>query len=373
MKKTNLIRCFKILALALPILLFVLISQHYLFYYSDHNTERIRRFYQEEKNSLDVVFMGASDVYSGFAPALAYEECGFTSYCYAIDANSSGLFPYQLKEVISHQQPQVIFVEINSFMYDSPVDQERLQVFAENIPFSSNKLEVILQHKEENKIGALLPFVTYHGDWEKGGGLIDQLKWRISTSRNPSLLKGVITCTMIDETPLEEVTIPEAQKATMRMAEKDLDEFLAFCQQEGLDNVVFVRFPHKDAAEQEVVVSQVADYVQQRGYQFLNLENHQDTMGLEPTRDYYNSEHLNVYGQRKLTSYLGNLILNDFHVTPAAQTEENSHHWDTCVSYYHGFYDYANEKIKAGIEEWPCEDNLTFGKIQEWMKLRNAA
>lgn len=367
MKKTNIIRCLKILALVIPILLFVALSRQYLFYYTDHNAERIRRFYQEEENSLDVVFLGASDVFSGYAPGLAYEEYGFTSYPYAIDANPGGLYKYQLKEVLRTQRPQQIFVEINGFMYDQPLDEERLQIFTENIPFSFNKLEAILRFKKEDKLGSLFPLVIYHGDWEVGRGLLDRMEWRIATSQTPTLLKGMITCTTIDKKLPEEIELSEEQKSAMRMAETALDEFLAFCKEENLDNIVFIRFPHKKEALQSSVVEQIESRVLESGYSFLNLEEHKEDMGLDVLQDYYNSEHLNIYGQRKLTSYLGSMIVEDFGVVPVHQSAENQSHWETCAAYYHHFYGYVHELITRQEELWPCEDNLTFDLFQQWV------
>lgn len=372
MKKTNLIRCLKVLVLLISVLAFVLFSQEYLFYFSDHNTDRIRRFYQEEENSLDVVFLGSSDVFSGFAPARAYEETGVTSYMYAIDANPGRLHKYQLKEVLRKQQPQLIFVEVNGFLYDQPVEEERLRIFTENTPFSLNELEAIMRFKEEDKLAGLFPFMIYHGDWEKGRGLLDQLEWRIATSRNPSLLKGIITCTHIDEALPEEVELSEAQKATMQVAEESLDEFLTFCKEENLNNIVFVRFPHKTGEQQKELINQVENRVLEFGYPFLNLETNKDAMGLDPLRDYYNPEHLNIYGQAKLTSYVGNLIVQEYGVVPVPQSAENSAHWENCVAYYHLFYDYAHELITQKVEVWPCEDNLTFEDFLEWVESRPA-
>ena len=372
MKKTTIIRFLKITALALPVLLFVLFSQQYLFYYTDHNAERVRRFYQEEENSLDVVFLGASDVFSGFAPALAYDEYGFTSYMYAIDANPGALYKYQLKEVLRTQRPRQIFVEINGFLYDQPVEEERLSIMTDNIPLSFNKLEAIWRFKEEDKLAGLFPFVVYHGDWEQGGGLIDRVEWRLSTSRNPSLLKGMVTCTTVDKRLPEEIEFTAEQQAAMKLAEDTLTDFLNFCQSENLDNIVFIRFPHKNADKHKALVDQIENHVQQYGYPLLNLEVHKEDMGLEVLQDYYNSEHLNVYGQKKLTSYLGQYITEKLGVTPVEQSEKNRLHWENCVEYYRGFYDYAQEKIEAGIEEWPCEDTLTFSVFLDWMDRRPA-
>ena len=361
------------MALVLPVILFVLFSQHYLFYYTDHNTERIRRFYQEEENSLDVVFLGASDVFSGFSPALAYEECGFTSYMYAIDANPGALYKYQLKEVLSTQKPQKIFVEVNGFLYDQPMDEERLRIFTENIPFSLNELEAILRFKEEDKLGTLFPFIIYHGDWEKGRGLLDQVEWRLSTSRTPSVLKGIITCTTIDKTLPEDVVLSQEQMAAMKIGEQALEEFLAFCREEDLENIVFVRFPHKSADKQKMLVDQIENRVRECGYSFLNLEEHKEAMGLDVLQDYYNSEHLNIYGQSKLTTYLGDMIVNEYGVVPMAQSEKNRLHWETCTAYYHDFYAYAHGLITQNTEQWPCEDNLTFPQFLDWREQNGAA
>ncbi len=361
------------MALVLPVVLFVLLSQQYLFYYTDHNAERIRRFYQEEENSLDVVFLGASDVFSGFSPALAYEECGFTSYMYAIDANPGALYKYQLKEVLSTQKPQKIFVEINGFLYDQPVEEERLRIFTENIPFSLNELEAILRFKEEDKLGTLFPFIIYHGDWEKGRGLLDQLEWKLAVSRSPSLLKGIITCTTVDKTPPEEIELSEEQKQAMKMAEASLEEFLSFCREENLENIVFLRLPHKNADKQKSLVDQIENRVREYGYPFLNLEEHKTDMGLDVLQDYYNSEHLNIYGQSKLTTYLGDLIVNEYGVVPVVQSEKNRLHWETCAAYYHDFYAYAHGLITQNTELWPCEDNLTFEAFLDWVEQNKAA
>ena len=92
--KTTITRLLKILALIIPVALFVFFMQTNIFCHLDQSTERIRRFYLEEENSLDVVFMGASEVPTGFAPGLAYRDYGFTSYMYTIDANPGSLYKY---------------------------------------------------------------------------------------------------------------------------------------------------------------------------------------------------------------------------------------------------------------------------------------
>ena len=71
----NIKRFFTIVSLIVLPLAFVMITQNRV----DHNTLRIQGFYQEEKDSLDVIFVGASDVFTGYSAGLAYGEYGFTN------------------------------------------------------------------------------------------------------------------------------------------------------------------------------------------------------------------------------------------------------------------------------------------------------
>ena len=88
MKKKNVSRTIKILSFALAAFLIMTVTQ----VRGDHNKIRLDGFYMEEKNSLDVVLLGASEVYTAFSSSLAYDEYGFTSYPYAIEANFIDLF-----------------------------------------------------------------------------------------------------------------------------------------------------------------------------------------------------------------------------------------------------------------------------------------
>ena len=71
--------------------------------------------------------------------------------------------------------------------------------------------------------------------------------------------------------------------------------------------------------------------------------------------DFYNSDHLNVYGQRKLTDYLSRRILDVYKVTPMTQTTENEAQWNEAVQYMNAFYDYTEEAFRNGEDLWLSE------------------
>ena len=71
-------RTVKILSLVIALILFCGFSQMYLWRCNSHNELRLYGFRQEKEDSLDVVLLGASDIYAYSAP-LAYSLQGFTS------------------------------------------------------------------------------------------------------------------------------------------------------------------------------------------------------------------------------------------------------------------------------------------------------
>jgi len=368
--KTFLTRFLKILALILPVALFVLFTQSYIFCDMDQSTERIRRFYEEEENSLDVVFMGAGDVSTGFAPPLAYEQFGFTSYLYTVDANPATLYKAQLKEVLSTQNPQVILVELNGFLYENSYQAEdaRLWIFAENIPFSLNKLETVLRYDAEDKLSVLFPFLRYHGNWDKGNRLADMYRWKTVKAKGPSMWKGITSCTKV--TPMDDAvlsgpnpSIPEKNT----IANACLIDFLEFCEEEELSNIIFVRFPHRNYASFYDAVAHAEQVLSDHGYTLWNLEKEIEAIGLDFDRDFYDDEHTNIYGMEKITDYIGGILANEVLDTPIKQSAENAARWAQWAEDYKLYHDYNYAMIERNYEAWPGEEPYEMMLIENWL------
>ena len=369
--KTTIIRLLKILALLAAVLLFLSFMQNYVFAYIDQNSERVHSFYLEEENSLDVVFMGASDVNTAFAPGLAYEKFGFTSYLYAFDANPGSLYKYQLKEILSKQNPQAIVIEINGFLYpgDYQASEARLRLFVENIPFSLNKLDAVYHYDVEDKVSYLFPLIKYHGDWIKGNKLAETYRWRTGDGSKPALWKGVTACTLTRpvEPSVEQRKTPADPNANA-IAEAQLIDFLEYCKKENLTNLVFTRFPHRNYVGHIAKVSRVEELLNQYGYSLWNMEGKLDEIGLDINADFYDDEHVNIYGQEKMTEYIGSYLTTEWIDTPVAQSEKNAAHWKDCIEAYKSFHAYACYMTEAGIERWAAEEPYELSFYHEWLE-----
>lgn len=365
MKKLCICRMIKLIALLLPIAFFILFNQTYLFCYYDINVNRLNDFYNEPENSLDVVIMGASDVCTGFAPGYAYDKYGYTSYAYAMDSNPGPLYKAQLKEVLKKQNPGLIIIEIEGFLHDNDenqTDEARLRLFAESIPMSLNKLEAIFQHPYEDKLSCLFPFIKYHGNWQN----TEELRYRYVNKsvgfNDPARLKNIYTYTMIhDQEPIYDIQNDYTVISDISpMCRDGLIDLLEYCQQEQLDNVVFVRFPHKTIDNISYLkycqTNGVEEILRQYNYPLLNFERKAEEIGIDYQTDFFDNDHLNVYGQMKMTDYLSKWIINEYQLTPITQTDVNKALWEECAAYTYAYFRTADQYTKEGKDSFIGED-----------------
>ena len=366
--KPYLLRAIKIFCFVLLVAVCVGFLQEYVLCHADHNRERLKGFYQEDKDSLDVVYMGASDVYSDVAPGYAYRRDGITSYIFATQANSILNYKSQLKNVLSRQKDAIIVVELNGALYDTDEDmvkEANLRNYGDNVPLDAIKLGWIAQNVPENKLEYLFPIMKYHSVWST---LEDEQKMRDTVitdqKRGYDYLKGILNWTLSFQSPEPSLNSKLAANAEKRQPlcpgqEEELRNLLEFCRREGMKNIVFARFPHivvRRTFSRFERSNTVGDIVAEYGYDYLNFERDFALTGLDEEKDFYNLDHLNVYGQKKFTAFLTDYLTKRYGVTPREQSAKCRREWDTCADYYDAYFAYSDSLIKKGERRELSED-----------------
>ena len=363
MRRVYLKRFLKFIALMVPVILTVLLLQEQVFLYRDGNTERVRKFYKEEKNSLDVVVMGASEITAGYSPGYAYELYGFTSYMCAEDSNTCALAVPQLKQILAHQDPEVLLVEIYSFVrpLDTVYDEVKIRNFAENVPFSLDAWKTVLTFPFDEKISCLFPFIKYHGDFAIAGERLRYLRNYRDTIDSPSVTKGMMTNTVVYNGEGDTGVCDGTNHRIDDIRKTYLVEFMDHCTEAGLEKVVFVNYPRDIENESDSdLLSRVAharQIVTEYGFDFIDLQEAKEQIGLDMCADFYNAHHLNPQGQQKVTAYLGNILMNQYGLTPREQSPENQAHWQDCVTFTRKYYEITQELTAAGRDCWFLMDD----------------
>ena len=366
-------RIIAILALVAAVFAATLFLQDRVFYRADRNQLSLGGFYLEDDQSLDVVLLGSSEVYSGYYAGLAYELEGFTSYPYSYQSNPVTLWPYELREILKHQSPKVLVVEANGAVYDRKqlYKSGHLRKLANNMPFSRNKLELIRRYGTEGTLSYLLPIIKYHGMYfedepEKpegedgsrkpvpGGALDNRLRLQdkpLMEERGYSLLKGCLTHTQRRKTKpdYDLTTVPQVTDLDPD-AEAALNEFLDVCDDSGIEHILFVRFPHQVTAERTLKSYQrynrTAEIVRARGYEYVDFTEHWDEIGLQKREDFFEVDHLNAFGAEKFTKYLSRYLAEKYDLLPSELTGAQEKEWEESAAFTRQFLKYAKSEIE---------------------------
>lgn len=351
--------------------------QQYVLRNVDHNSLRVEGFYQEDSGSLDAVFIGASDMYTSFMPGRAYEKYGFTSYLLASESITSDGVLTAVKEVVRTQKPQLVVVEANAFLYsDDQNDQNQAYIhkFFDNLPFSLNKLDYIQKNVPvDDRWEYIFPLIKYHSLWTEYPERFYMMASDLTLDmRGYNYLKGFRTTAQVyksktpslnDQIVTEHDTLPLDPKL-----ESQLRELLDYAKQNDV-NLVFVRAPHyvtKETYDRVKRSNQMAHIVNEEGFSYYTFESDARDIGIDDQHDFYNAEHMNVYGALKFTDYVAERLVKTEDLKPGYLTEEQKEGWKEVSKTTNQLYRYCDDMMTKGNGRGAQEDVVTLFMLDDY-------
>ena len=374
MKKKMITRGIKLLCLLLVVVLLSGLGMDLCRYY-DYNVLKLAGFYAEPRNSLDVVLLGASEVFTDFSSGQAYDLYGFTSYPYALDAAPASLQESQLREIRNRQNPKYIVVEINAFLYDDPTQHTNsgsLRRYLNNIPLSINWAKTVWEvAPKEDRYFYFYPLAKDHSNWKTVAEQLPHVRDLYSIRMNGSLLKGNVTNLSTHDGPDHRSVSDDRTTAPLEpLAESYLLSFLSYCKEEGIDNVLFVRFPHVISTEESYVRfcrgNEAERIIREHGFDFINLERQFEDIGLDAHADFYNEDHLNIYGQQKLTAYFSRILAEEYGVMETVLKDGQYRAWDQAALYSRKFISYAQYRMEQNQRGALYENRELIETLRNW-------
>lgn len=308
----------------------------------------IKGFFLEEEDTIDVIAIGASEVYTSFNSPLMWEEYGFTSYSVSFAGAPGSLYKPMLEAALDRQSPKLLVVEVNGFIQNDEYleNPSKRHVWFDNMPWSKVKWKTMQEVIPKEELGEyVFDFVKYHDSW----------RHPIKVGKN-FLYKLCLTAVGHSDTKCYGTTTKsrgdkpfEAYKPKFtEQGEQYLREFVAYCQEAGLEQVLFLRTPHCTEDQKPEVLDSIQKIVEEAGYDFLNLEDDFASMDLDPANDFYNKDHMNIYGMEKFSSYIGGWM-KDHYSLPDAHPAQLTEDWNRCAEKMHRIAEQAKKDIKAGV------------------------
>lgn len=131
-------------------------------------TRKIEGFYAEEKDSLDFVFVGSSQMFTSVVPAVLWQEYGITSYDFGANEQPMYLSYYYIREALKYQKPKAIVLEVSYCKGETYATEGVHHINLDDLRMGPTKIEAVF---DVIPAGERLPYIfelaKYHDTWSK--------------------------------------------------------------------------------------------------------------------------------------------------------------------------------------------------------------
>lgn len=278
-------------------------------------------FYEMERDTVDILFLGSSHSGAAFNPQYLYDKYNITSFNLCSDAQPVLASYYWLKEALQYQSPQVVILDCYSLWLDEEFYQETRERMAfDNMRLGPVKLEAIntvcTLDESQSRNSYLLTNIRYHDRWSALNET--DFNWKDDIVP-PSDLKGFYLmrnqCGYQDYVPFE-VSASETEDF-LPEAKIYLDKIVKLCKDNDIE-LILVKTPtlaetvgrHNAVAEYAASNSLMFfDFNEKILYEKIDFDYSVDMSDNETTG--IKNAHANPSGARKMTHFLGDILVNN--------------------------------------------------------------
>lgn len=264
----------------------------------------------ERKNSIDVIFLGSSQIVRSVMPMRIWEDTGIPSYNLSASATSIPQMYYLAELALETQSPKVIIADMSWIDYgEKIVGNERFHSVFDNFTFSPAKYKAVVNLVEKEKwLEMFMPIYIYHSGWQN-----------ISKDNFKSLhdtvgLKGSdlanTTYPMIySESSTDECA--EIPDVAMEYTKK----LVKLCKENDI-TLVFTAIPTANhtgdnyAGNYQSYLNALDEYAKEEKIAFYNGYIDAAHWGLDYYDDFIDPAHTNVRGAEKVTRKMEEILSN---------------------------------------------------------------
>lgn len=268
---------------------------------------KIGGFFNESED-YNAMFFGTSHAYCSFEPLVIYRNTGVKSYVLASQSQPLKITASYVKEALKRKNPTVIFVDIQSSIYNIPEDYSVINSYSDYLPLSKNKIEMVAKKVPwGNKLPAIFPLIAYHSRWNE---LKDE-DYNFDKKSYEDYLKGYVLLKGQSEdfaNSGEEVKTKYTEFAENFDEEnylesnlKAFDEIIDLAKRNGI-KLYFLKTPIYDYPIYEENIKVIEKYLGEKGADFIDFNKYYNEMNLSKD-DFYDPHHLNVDGAEKFNLF----------------------------------------------------------------------
>ncbi len=318
-------------------------------------------FYDEPKNTLDAVYIGASNVYVHFNSTLAFQKYGFATGILSAGDQPSVIVKYLIKEAQKYQNPKVFIIDITQFSLDysyATEGDDRNSIDA--MKFSKNRLDAIdaiLKYTDfekndpnsksgNNKINYYFSYLTHHNSWKYLAEINFVGDKRLYKSYY--LSKGTTKSVPFD-TPTWPNTMEDLPAANKEVL-LDLINYI----QDSKINALFVvpkRLYISDNRGVPERINTIIKMLETEKFKVINF-NTVDDLEIDYKHDLHNFSHLNVYGSTKYTLYFSKYLHDNYKFEDHREDKRYSSWNEEYQRFKNDYKKYTNKNFDDLLEQY---------------------
>lgn len=112
--------------------------------------------------------------------------------------------------------------------------------------------------------------------------------------------------------------------------------------------------------------NQMAHIVNEEGFSYYTFESDARDIGIDDQHDFYNEEHMNVYGALKFTDYVAERFVNVEDLKPGFLTDEQKEGWKEVSKTSNQLYRYCDDMMTKGNGRGAQEDVVTLFMLDNY-------
>ena len=295
----------------------------------------IKGFYKEPKNSLDVVFMGNSDVYRGISPITLWDEYGIASYNFVSSGQRMWTAYYMMEECFKYQKPELVVLNMDSAFNESSSSESNYRKIFDNMKISSNKLKAIkdsaFKNSKSEMLSYLLPIIRYHSRWNE----LEDKDFQQAFENKEYDFKGMDLNTDRKSYNDDDAYMQrdDSNEEIGKKSSKYLKKMIELCKENNVE-LVLMELPSADSWSKDLS-DKTKEFADKNGIRFIDMNLNYKEFGLDWKNDTADGgDHLNVYGAEKVSKYLGKIIQEDYNI-PNRKNDSNYSSWYESSIKYH--------------------------------------
>lgn len=315
----------------------------------DPATGRIRGYYKEDTNTIDVLAIGASSVGKGYSPIEVWNKYGITSYNLGTSNQTMSFAYYLIKEAINYQSIKVVVLDMDTIFSETNAPEGEYRKLFDNMKLGKVKIEAIndknLKIEDKDKLSYVFPLLRFHTRFQDIKNI--DFKYLLNDENENLSYKGMAITVGVKPYIDNERYMEEKNDEGPVISDENLyytNEIIKLCKDENI-KLIFMTIP---SATSGPIGKQVLDWSLNKNRQVeelankneiefidFNLPGIQKEIGFDWLKDSSDcGNHLNVYGAEKVSNYIGKILSEEYNVPDHRNDKEISNNWNEIAKKY---------------------------------------